>query len=115
MFETALDIERTFGQHPTMHRTRVRRRRLTLLVVAVTVAMGLSAQVAGALGSRDGSVRPVADRIYVVEQGDTLWAIASRVARGQDPRPVVDAIEAANGVEAGSLQPGTVLHIPTLG
>jgi Tfp pilus assembly protein FimV len=55
------------------------------------------------------------DRTYVVESGDTLWAIASHVARGHDPREVVDAIEAANGVEAGSLQPGTVLRIPPLG
>jgi len=48
----------------------------------------------------------------VVRPGDTLWSIARRVAPGQDPRGVVDAIADANGVEAGSLVPGQTLVLP---
>jgi len=48
----------------------------------------------------------------VVRPGDTLWLIARRVAPGQDPRGVVDAIVGANGVEAGSLVPGQTLVLP---
>lgn len=114
MFETALDIERAFDDAPHMHRTRVRRRRVALLVSSVVLSVALTSQVAGALGSRPAPSRPVADRTVVVEPGDTIWAIASRIAEGRDPRQVVDAIETLNGVEAGSLQPGTVLHIPSL-
>ena len=44
---------------------------------------------------------PVAHRTYVVRDGDTLWSIATRVAHGGDPRPLVDAIEAENDVTAG--------------
>ena len=38
----------------------------------------------------------VAQSAYVVRQGDTLWSIAHRLAKGEDPRPLVDAISAAS-------------------
>ena len=60
-------------------------------------------------------VQRVSQRTYVVRQGDTLWAIASRIAPAGDPRPVIQAIQDANGVDAGSLVPGAVLRIPALG
>lgn len=57
--------------------------------------------------------RPVAEHRYVVRAGDTLWAIAERVAPGEDPRPVVDSIETRNDVAAGSLVPGQSLVVPS--
>jgi nucleoid-associated protein YgaU len=115
MFGNAVDIEQAFGDHRAMSRTRVRRRQITVFLVAVGLGVVLSSQVAGALGSSAEVVRPATQRTYVVRHGDTLWAIASRTAQGRDPREVVDAIETANGVDAGSLQPGTLLRIPSLG
>jgi LysM repeat protein len=50
---------------------------------------------------------------YVVRQGDTLWSIAQRVAPGEDPRALVDAITAANGVDAAAIIPGQTLLVPT--
>jgi nucleoid-associated protein YgaU len=90
---------------------RARRRRLSL-VTAVAVAGGLWAGPLAHPG-RAGGVSPVASHRYVVRQGDTLWAIALRLAPGRDPRPLVDAISAANGVDAGALVPGRTLVIPT--
>jgi Tfp pilus assembly protein FimV len=59
-------------------------------------------------------VRHVPHRTYVVRPGDTLWAIAERTGpAGADPRAVVGAMEQANRVSAGSLEPGQVLVIPT--
>jgi len=114
MFENGLDFEQAFEHHGDMHRTHVRRR-----VVALSLVVGLgligTGQVASALGSHGDAVQRVSQRTYVVRQGDTLWAIASRIAPAGDPRPVIQAIQDANGVDAGSLVPGSVLRIPALG
>jgi len=114
MFENGLDFEQAFEHHGAMHRTHVRRR---VVALAVVVGLGLvgTGQVASALGSHDGGVQRVSQRTYVVRQGDTLWAIASRISPAGDPRPVIQAIQDANGVDAGSLVPGAVLRIPALG
>ncbi|HEX5951430.1 MAG TPA: LysM peptidoglycan-binding domain-containing protein [Actinomycetota bacterium] len=94
-----------------MARTRVRRRRIAILLVGAVVVGLWSGPVANAL---DGSDRAGAQTgsAYVVRPGDTLWSIARRVAPGRDPRPVVDAIAAANDVQAGALLPGQTLSIP---
>lgn len=115
MFDSSLDSEHVFGHRVVMHRTYVRRRRVSLALVIVGLAAIVSGPVANAVGLRgpDGDgMRPVASRTYVVREGDTLWSIATRVARGDDPRPLVDAIEAENDVAAGALVPGMTLAIP---
>lgn len=57
-------------------------------------------------------MRPVANREYVVRPGDTLWSIAAEGAAGADPRPRVDAIREANGVNPEDLVPGQTLLLP---
>jgi Tfp pilus assembly protein FimV len=83
--------------------------RARLLAVVLVVAALLL--VVPGLARGDGPERPAPRVIYVVEQGDTLWAIARRVAPGQDPRPVVDALVEANDLHGG-LQAGQELSIP---
>ena len=104
-----------------MGRTDVRRRQRSLrrrrrlartLVVATTVASGLGflAGHATAGGSRP-THRPV--HVYLVQPGDTLWAIATRtVGPGADPRPLVDALIAANHLTDATVSPGMVLRLP---
>ncbi len=93
--------------------TRVRRRRLALLftlVVTVVLAVGAARFVGGlvSIGATPGPEpvdvptgagrpAPVAGADHVVRPGDTLWSIAGRIAPDEDPRVVVDALEAANG------------------
>jgi Tfp pilus assembly protein FimV len=88
--------------------TRVRRRRLAVLVVAIAlVGMLILAGQAFVSLTRAGPSsgpepvgvghEPVAGQRYVVQPGDTLWSIAAEIAPGSDPRPVVDALLAANG------------------
>jgi nucleoid-associated protein YgaU len=92
-------------------RTRVRRRRLVLTVL---IAAGIGA-FTGQLGEGAAAgleMEPVSRNSVVVHDGDTLWSIAERLAPGEDPRPLVDAISVANGVGAGSLMPGQTLVIP---
>lgn len=81
---------------------------MCLALVAAVWAGPLGRIVAGSegagLASRSG---------YVVREGDTLWSIAQRVAPGEDPRPLVDAITAVNGVDAGAIVPGQTLLVPS--
>jgi nucleoid-associated protein YgaU len=88
--------------------TRVRRRRLAVLVLAVAsvAAAVLGAQAVSGLAQVDGTTTPqpvdvrpapVAGQRYVVQPGDTLWSIAAQIAPDDDPRAVVDALRAANG------------------
>lgn len=88
--------------------TRIRRRRLAVLVAAVVLAAStvVAAQAIAGLARVDGTARPevvelhpvpVADQRYVVQPGDTLWSIATEIAPDDDPRAVVDALREANG------------------
>ena len=93
-----------------MSRTHVRRR--FLAAVLLLLAIGL-AWVVPSGGAVAGPAH-VSSRRYVVRPGDTLWSIARGIQDG-DPRPLVDAIQAANRADPGALVPGEVLLIPAAG
>lgn len=88
--------------------TRIRRRRLVALLMAVALfaaaATAGRALVGAAASVKPSSPQPVDARAssppgetYVVRPGDTLWSIAAAIAPDSDPRPVVDALRDANG------------------
>jgi Tfp pilus assembly protein FimV len=80
--------------------------------VAALVAAAWAGPIARAVG--DGpDVEAASRRSYVVRAGDTLWGIAQRLAPGEDPRPLVDAIQAVNGVAAAGIVPGQTLVVPS--
>jgi LysM repeat protein len=81
------------------------RRLLMLLVVAVTLLVVVPGI------ARGGSERPAPTYVYVVQPGDTLWAIAGRLQAGGDRRPLVDQVVSANDLH-GSLQVGQELRLP---
>jgi Tfp pilus assembly protein FimV len=93
--------------------TRVRRRRLVVLVAAVVLAFALAgaAQLVSGVASVEDPPRPepIPGSEYVVQPGDTLWSIAARLAPDDDPRAVVDALRAANG--GADLQVGDRLDL----
>lgn len=49
----------------------------------------------------------------VVRPGETLWAVAKRVAPGHDPRAVIDQIADLNNLDTSALQAGQLLVVPT--
>lgn len=111
MFGSDVDSERAFDKIAPVDRTRVRRRRLALGVTGALLAGVWAGPVAQAVsGARE--LESVSRTSYVVREGDTLWSIAKRLDPGEDPRPLVDAISAANRVQAGALVPGQTLLIP---
>ena len=89
----------------------LRRRVLLAALLAVMVGPWLG-PVRDAISGPSGAPVPVSRGTYLVLPGDTLWAIAGRLAPGEDPRPLVDAIAEANGLGVGGLEPGTTLVIP---
>jgi nucleoid-associated protein YgaU len=97
-----------------MSRTRVRRRRLAVLATGAVVAGFWAGPLASAFGDPHQPAA-VSQQRYVVRAGDTLWSIAARLAPGQDPRPVTDAIQTANHLDPGALVPGQSIVIPPAG
>jgi len=96
-----------------MARTRVRRRRLVAIAIALGVLGVLSGPVANAVGVGGAAARPA--RTYVIRPGDTLWSIARRSFPSTDPRLVVGAISDANDLDPAALVPGQQLVIPSVG
>lgn len=92
------------------HRRMVARRRMTLGVVTVVMALGFlmaSGPQGTAAASKVGAPKAVA-----IHQGDTLWGIAARFAPGSvDPRAYVDALETLNSL-SGPIHPGMHLKLP---
>ncbi len=77
-----------------------RRRRVAVLgaLLVVLAFASLALQLLAARPAPGGAdARPVARVSVVVAPGDTVWSIASSLDPEADPRPIVDAIVAANG------------------
>src|SRR5262245_13044155 len=70
--------------------TRVRRRRLALVLVVALAAfasIGLLRMTQGNAVGTDEAPHPITQSEYIVQPGDTFWTIAQRVAPDKDPRP----------------------------
>ena len=103
-----IDPERAFGQDVLMNRTRVRRRRLgAVTLVVLAVAFGAPAA-ASAFGGADPSA---SEQRYVVQPGDTLWQVATRLAPQDDPRGVVTRLIETNRLEGATIVPGQVIRL----
>jgi LysM repeat protein len=92
------------------------------LVAAVVVALLVGLAVLGLdrLSARPAlaGTAPVvaaATTSVVVQEGDSLWAIAERLVPGADPREVVLEIRSLNGMRSNLIQPGQALLVPAPG
>lgn len=89
--------------------------RRALAGVAVVGIVVVTAQAGAALGGLTPATperRPAAggDELasVTVRQGDSLWSIAQRLAPGEDPRPLVDALDDAR--DGAPLVPGETVE-----
>ena len=78
---------------------------LVLLVVGLSLGGSTSGQ-----ASRSGPVR--APHTVTVAPGESLWALAQRIAPGMDPRLVVTQIEALNHLAGPQVLAGQQLLVP---
>ena len=85
------------------------RRRLVAAVLGLAVVL-VTAQAGAALGGSTHEVpgRAPAFAEVTVRPGDSLWSIAARLAPGDDPRPVVDALAEAR--RGAPLLPGETVR-----
>ena len=94
-------LERT----PSVGRRRVAGVACAAVVALTAIAVGFG--VGHASAESDGVPPPV---VYVVQPGDTLWAIAGKVAPEVNPARAVDALRSAAGSSA--LTPGQRIALP---
>jgi hypothetical protein len=97
-----------------------RRGRLVAMLGVLVLASLLSALVfvlaMGPASGRSAEPAPASagsGPTLTVQPGDTLWAIASRVAPNADPRVVVQQIIDRKGLAGASVQVGQVLVLPS--
>jgi nucleoid-associated protein YgaU len=89
-------------------------RSLVALAAALAMALAGVVHMSGAPARAGaGPSDPVAVERVSVEQGDSLWLIAERVAPERDPRDVVHRLRELNGLDSNLIQPGQVLLIPS--
>ena len=82
---------------------------LVLLVGLVLIAFSLG-RVGSHADTGHAATAPLAQT--TVHAGETLWAVAQRVAPGQDPRAVVQRIREINHLDGGVVQAGQQLLLP---
>lgn len=98
---------------PAPTRATFMRRRVVALsfVLALVGTIGVTAQ--QGLADRGGdpaSASTIGRATYVVQPGDTLWAVAQRVYPGDDLAAYVDVLVSLNG--GASIQAGQQLLLP---
>lgn len=85
---------------------------MRILIVAAVVVLALSG-LADLYVNSTAAFHPARHLEYVVEQGDTLWAIAARFGPPQlDPRTYIHQIRKLNGLASANIHPGQVLRLP---
>ena len=100
------------SQSATRVRITSKGRRALLALLAIPVASIGVFGVVHATGAEAGSeVVHVEFDTVTVQPGDTLWALAQRIAPNQDPRDVIVELELLHGIDS-AVVPGQILSIP---
>jgi hypothetical protein len=105
-----------FSRTGTAHRTSsvrlTRRGRLVLLTLLVGLAFAVLSLVGDQSAATGEAGTPVATRTVVVEDGDTLWGIASTVAEPGEVREMIHQIRELNALPSASLMRGQRIAVP---
>jgi nucleoid-associated protein YgaU len=88
----------------------LRMTRRGVVVVTLAVALLSGAVLAVAARSAPAPERAVGPVRVAVRPGDTLWALATRVAPQSDPRAEVAALRRLNHLTGTTLRPGQILR-----
>lgn len=100
------------ASRPPRSGTRRSRGLLVAALVLLLVVGAARAAVGGASGPVPAAGLPTAQRVVVVQQGQTLWSLARELAPGADPRVMVERIRSVNGLDGAGLAVGQRLVVP---
>ena len=97
----------------TGRRSVVRRKRFTLMPAIALAALSLMVTLPALSSMHMYAATAQRYATVTVQPGDTLWSIASaHTGSNGDIQAMIDAISAANHLQASLLQPGEKLRIP---
>lgn len=103
------------GRTPARHEASVRltrRGRLVLLALFVGLALTVLTVLGGHSAATGDSGEPVATRTVVVDEGQTLWGIASDVAAPGETQAMIHHILELNAMDSVSLVEGQEIAVP---
>lgn len=105
-----------FQQAAGRRRVRLTRRGRTLLLLTTALLLLVAISV-GRTGSQAATFTETGPALQqtTVQQGETLWSVAQRIAPGNDPREVIAQIRRINHLQGSSLQAGQQLLLPAAG
>jgi hypothetical protein len=90
-----------------------RRGRVAVLLALVTLLLvAFSLGKIGTQAAPRSHGRPAALATTTVHPGESLWAVAKRVAPGQDPRGVIARLQDVNHLDGATVRAGQLLLIP---
>ena len=89
-----------------------RRGRVVVTLLMLALVLVAAAFFSGRSAATGESGTPVQTRTVVVDQGDTMWGIASQVADGRDVRAVIHDIEELNALTGPELVEGQKIAVP---
>jgi len=103
----------TASQHTTAasHTRLTKRGRVLLLAALVAVLFG-AFSLGRSVSEAAAPSAPTPQHVVTVQQGDSLWSLAKRVAPDHDPRDVVAQIRDLNDLSSSQLLPGQHLVLP---
>ena len=111
---STLRFDAPIGVHPRPSVVRLTRRGRGVVLLAL-VTLLLLAFTLGRTGDSQASTDSTPKALYVattVQQGETLLAVAQRVAPGRDPRAVIAQIRELNHLDSAAVQAGQQLLLP---
>ena len=96
---------------PQVHLTR-RGRTLVLLALVAVLFAAFSLGRANSQAAPTAGEAPVSAEQITVQPGESLWAVARRIAPQNDPREVIGQIRRLNRLQDSQLQAGQQLLLP---
>lgn len=89
-----------------------RRGRLVVLGAALALALAVGTALGGVSMASEEVGAPEATQVVVVNEGDTLWGIASEVADDGQVREMVKEIRDLNSLDSAVVTLGQRIHVP---
>lgn len=100
------------ANQPSLRLTR--RGRVVVFLAALALVLVAAVFIGAASVANDSGEAgvPTPTRVVMVDEGDTLWAIASEIADEGEVRAMIDTIKQLNALDSASLQVGQEIHVP---